>query len=68
MGTNAPTALTPAFQVNVSYFSGFTNVTFPSGRIRPVPKLRSVPLVDTVTSWSTNPNVASQRRRNLQSK
>lgn len=54
--------------VNVSYFAGFTNKTFPSGRIRPVASLRvGVPVVDTVVSYSINPNFGSQRRRNLQS-
>jgi hypothetical protein len=53
--------------VNVSYFQGFTNVTYPSGRTRPVPKLRVAgPIVDNITSLAINPKVASQRRRNLQ--
>lgn len=58
-------AVTP---VNVSYFQGFTNHTFPSGRIRPIPTLRATPVVDVVTQYTGNPNIASQRRRNLQSK
>jgi hypothetical protein len=53
-------------QVNVSYYQGFTNVTFPSGRVRPVPKLRLVPVVDIITTYTVNPKLASQRRRNLQ--
>jgi hypothetical protein len=53
-------------QVNVSYYNGFTNVTFPSGRTRPVPKLRLTPVVDIIGSYSINPKLASQRRRNLQ--
>jgi len=54
-------------QVNVSYFLGFTNRTFPSGRTRPVPTLRVTPLQDVVVSYSGNPIVAQQRRRNGQS-
>ncbi len=65
--TNVPAAAAPATEVNVSYFSGFHNVTFPSGRIRPVPTVRVTPLVDTVLSHSANPKPGSQRRRNLQS-
>lgn len=53
-------------QVNVSFYQGFTNVTFPSGRIRAVPKVRSTPVVDLIASTSMNPNPASQRRRNQQ--
>jgi hypothetical protein len=65
--TNLPSAGGTATQVNVSYFQGFTNVTFPSGRIRPVPKLRSAgPVVDLIVNAFVNPNVASQRRRNQQ--
>lgn len=63
----APTALQPATDVNVSYFQGFTNHTFPSGRVRPIPNLRSTPLVDQIAAFSVNPHLASQRRRNLQS-
>lgn len=53
--------------VNVSYFAGFVNKTFPSGRVRPVASPRVTPLVDTIISYSINGNVASQRRRNRQS-
>ncbi len=53
--------------VNVSYYSGFHNFTFPSGRTRPIPTLRVAPLVDLVAGYSYNPKVGSQRRRNLQS-
>lgn len=62
-----PVAAAPAFEVNVSYFQGFTNHTYPSGRIRPVPNPRGTPLVDLVVSHAVNGKVASQRRRNLQS-
>lgn len=53
-----------ATHVNVSYFKGFTNFTEPSGRVRAIPTLRPVPLVDAVAGYAINPNVASQRRRN----
>jgi hypothetical protein len=49
--------------VNVSYFSGFTNHTFPSGRVRPIPNLRTTPVVDDVVSFIIQPDVGSQRRR-----
>lgn len=62
-----PASLTGLAEVNVSYFSGFTNKVFPSGRTRPVPTLRVSPVVDSVVSYSVNPIIGSQRRRNLQS-
>lgn len=63
----APSAVGTAIQVGVSYFQGFTNVTFPSGRTRPVPKQRAGgPVVDVFTNAFVNPVVASQRRRNQQ--
>lgn len=62
--TGVPVAAAPAFEVNVSYFSGFHNVTFPSGRQRAVPTPRGTPVVDLVLAHSANPTVASQRRRN----
>jgi len=65
--TAVPVAAAPATEVNVSYFSGFHNVTFPSGRQKAVPTPRVTPVVDTVISHSVNPKPASQRRRNLQS-
>lgn len=52
--------------VNVSYFHGFTNHTFPSGRVRPIPTPLADPLVDEITGYTVNPRPASQRRRNLQ--
>jgi hypothetical protein len=52
---------------NVSYFLGFTNTTFPTGRTRAVPRLRAVPVVDAVTSYSGNQQIGSQRRRSQQS-
>ncbi len=53
--------------VNVSYYSGFTNVPYgvPT-RYRRVPTLRSGgPHIDPITSWSINPVPATQRRRNI---
>jgi hypothetical protein len=64
---DTPVAAAPAVQVNVSFFSGFTNKTFPSGRIHPVPTPRLVPIVDAVIANTVNPKVGSQRRRELQS-
>lgn len=64
----APVAVGTVTQVNVNYFKGFTNKTFPSGRIRPVPTPLAVPGQDLVTDVFINPRPASQRRRNLQSK
>lgn len=52
--------------VNVSYYSGFTNHTYPSGRVRPIPTLRGSPVVDPVLQYAVNGNLASQRRRNGQ--
>ncbi len=58
------TASPGAQHVNVSYYFGFHNVTYPSGRVRSVPTLRSTPVIDFVTNYGSNPNVCSQRRRN----
>jgi hypothetical protein len=63
----APAAVGVPAQVNVSYYAGFTNHTYPSGRTRPIPTPRVTPLIDLVTGFSINPKVGSQRRRNLQS-
>lgn len=62
-----PTNIGAMTHVNVSYFAGFTNKTFPSGRTHPVSTLRGTPMVDAINSYSINPNPASQRRRNVQS-
>jgi hypothetical protein len=53
---------------SVSYYQGFTPVTNPiTGRTRDVPTLRAGPLTpDIITSTRISPNLASQRRRNLQ--
>ncbi len=52
-------------QCNVSYYQGFHNVTYPSGRTYPRPTLRVTPVVDDVIGYSINAHVGSQRRRNL---
>lgn len=65
--TAVPVAASPATEQNVSYFTGFTNKTFPSGRVHPVPTPRATPITDLVISNVGNPKVGSQRRRNLQS-
>lgn len=53
--------LTPC---NVSYFAGFHNVTFPTGRVRSVPTIRpGGPVVDTITTFVGRTNIGSQRRR-----
>jgi len=63
----APAGVGAVLEVNVSYFAGFTNHTFSSGRIRPLATPRAVPLIDAIVGHSFNPRVASQRRRNHQS-
>jgi hypothetical protein len=50
--------------VNVSRFEGFTVVTNPvTGRARNIPKVRTTPLIDTVTALVARQQIASQRRR-----
>lgn len=61
-------ALTIGAHHNVSYFSGFHNVTLPSGRETSRPTVRGVAVVDQVTGYAINPRPASQRRRNGQSR
>jgi hypothetical protein len=65
--TGPPANLGAMSHSNISYFLGFHNVTFPSGRQRAVPTLRALPVNDTVVSYAVNPIIASQRRRNQQS-
>jgi hypothetical protein len=51
-------------QVNVSYYKGFENFEYPSGRIRALPKLRiGGPVVDPVTGYVIRNYLANQRRR-----
>lgn len=52
---------------SISYFEGFTNVLFPSGRYRAVPTRRVTPLVDAISHDAVNPRLGEQRRRNRQS-
>lgn len=50
--------------VNVSYYSGFTNVTNSSGRTRAAPKYRTpTAKVDTITGYAVKTVIGSQRRR-----
>lgn len=50
--------------VNVSYYEGYTLVTYPSGRSRDVPKLRvGGPVVDAVTGFVGRALIGTQRRR-----
>lgn len=62
----SPTGVGTMRAVNVSYYQGFVNHTFPSGRVRPIPVLRGSPIVDNIIGFEVNPKVASQRRRNTQ--
>lgn len=50
--------------VNVSYYEGFTNHTYPSGRTKPIPNLRGTPIVDVIPDVSVGLQLTSQRRRN----
>jgi hypothetical protein len=54
---------TDAQPINISYYFGFTNVLYPSGRYHVKPTPRVTPLVDIVTNYSYNPKPCSQRRR-----
>jgi hypothetical protein len=49
--------------INISYFSGFTVFTTPSGRARNIPTPRLVPLKDPITGSLVNQKIGSQRRR-----
>lgn len=52
--------------VNVSYYGPPNRIiTGSTGRVRTVSTVRVTPLVDFITAFSGNPNLASQRRRNL---
>jgi hypothetical protein len=54
---------TDAFPSNISYYEGFTNFLYPSGRYHVRPTLRVSPLVDPIVDYSANPRPCSQRRR-----
>lgn len=62
--TGWPTGISPGAFSNVSYFHGFTNHTFPSGRTRPIPTVRGAVVIDPVTAFLVRQSVGSQRRRN----
>lgn len=49
--------------VNLSYYTGFKNITNSSGRERAVPQYRATALLDTIVSYATKAVVGSQRRR-----
>lgn len=64
IATSFPTGITYAGFWNVSYFSGFDNHTYPSGRVKAVPRVRSTPTLDLINSFVIRQSVGSQRRRN----
>lgn len=49
--------------VNLSYYTGFKNITNSSGRERAVPQYRDAALLDTVTGYACKALLGSQRRR-----
>lgn len=49
--------------VNLSFYSGYTNVEIPGRRAKSIPTYRSVALHDNVTSYSAKTLIGSQRRR-----
>jgi hypothetical protein len=51
--------------VNVSYYQGFHNFTYPSGRVRALPTVRGAPVVDPIVAFACQSKPASQRRRTL---
>lgn len=51
--------------VNLSYYSGFKNITNSSGRERAVPQYRTEALLDTITGYTPKREVSSQRRRRV---
>lgn len=65
--TSPPAAMGTLVQVNVSYYNGFTNHTYPSGRTRPIPNPRVTPVVDNVTLVLARNKIGTQRRRTKQS-
>lgn len=64
--TDSASNVNATYPVNVSYYEGFHNFTYPSGRTRPIPTLRGAPVVDKINTYTINTRPASQRRRNLQ--
>lgn len=51
--------------VNLSYYTGFKNITNSSGRERAVPQYRTEALVEPVTGYHTKTELSSQRRRRV---
>lgn len=51
--------------VNLSYYTGFKNITNSSGRTRAVPQYRDSALLDTITGYAIKDEVGSQRRRRI---
>lgn len=49
--------------VSISYYDGFTNVLYPSGRYHAVPTLRVTPLIDPIVLYKGRTQIGSQRRR-----
>jgi uncharacterized protein (UPF0333 family) len=49
--------------VNLSYYTGFKNITNSSGRERAVPQYRDSALLDPITAYTVKNVVGSQRRR-----
>lgn len=49
--------------INLSYYSGFTNVTNSSGRTRAAPKYRALAKSDPITGYNVKPVLGSQRKR-----
>lgn len=49
--------------VNLSYYSGFKNITNSSGRERAVPTYRDTALVDVITGYAAKKTIGSQKRR-----
>lgn len=49
--------------VNLSYYSGFKNVTNSSGRTRAVPQYRETALVDSINGYAAKAVIGSQKRR-----
>jgi hypothetical protein len=51
--------------VNLSYYSGFKNITNSSGRERAVPQYRDTATLDTVNGYAVKAVIGSQRRRRI---
>lgn len=58
-----PVGVGSIFLSNISYYSGFTNITLPSGRATSRPNLRVTPIVDQPVTFSFRTTIGSQRRR-----